>query len=154
MAVFTGYREVNAVNSVSTGNGKSKFVHMPNSVNTLKIGVGIYFRVLYTFYVKMQYFTRVHSLQSIIQIMDQAARRTPTQQLQALRACPRAWLQVLGLGRLLLRVPMKDPPLAPARRVQMRILGRPPARRARRTLFSTSATDARRARVLVRSKFR
>ena len=34
---------VNAVNSVSTGNGKSKFVHMPNSVNTLKILVGIYF---------------------------------------------------------------------------------------------------------------
>ena len=110
MAVFTGYREVNAVNSVSTGNGKSKFVHMPNSVNTLKILVGIYFRVLYTFYVKMQYFTRVHSLQSIIQIMDQAARRTPTQQLQALRACPRSWLQVLGLGRLLLGVPMKNPP--------------------------------------------
>ena len=34
----------------------------------------------------------------------------------------------------------------------MRALGRPPARRARRTLFSTSATDARRARG--RSKFR
>ena len=34
----------------------------------------------------------------------------------------------------------------------MRVLGRPPARRARQTLFSTSATDARRARG--RSKFR
>ena len=110
MAVFTGYREVNAVNSVSTGNGKSKFVHMPNSVNTLKILVGIYFRELYTFYVKMQYFTRVHSLQSIIQIMDQAARRTPTHQLKALRACRRAWVQVLGLGRLLLGVPVRDVP--------------------------------------------
>ena len=56
----------------------------------------------------MQYFTRVHSLQSIIQIMDQAARRTPTHQLEALRACPRAWLQVLGLGRLLLGIPVTD----------------------------------------------
>ena len=109
MPVFTCY-QVNAVNSVSTGNGKSKFVHMPNSVNTLKILVGIYFRVLYTFYVKMQYFTRVHSLQSIIQIMDQAARRTPTHQLAALRACRRAWVQVLGLGRLLLGVPVRDVP--------------------------------------------
>ena len=99
--VFTNYREVNAVNLVGTGAVKSNFVHMPNSVNTLKILVGIYFRVLYLFYVKVPYFTRVHSLQSIIQIMDQAARRTPTHQLQALRACPRACLQVLGLGRLL-----------------------------------------------------
>ena len=70
MPVFTINREVNAVNLVGTGSLKSKFIHMPNSVNTLKILVGIYFRVLYTFYVKMQYFTRVHSLQSIIQIMD------------------------------------------------------------------------------------
>ena len=108
--LFTGYREVNAVNSAGTGAVKSKFVHMPNSENTLKILVGIYFRALYTFYVKMQYFTRVHSLQSIIQIMDQAARRTPTHQLAALRACRRAWVQVLGLGRLLLGVPVRDVP--------------------------------------------
>ena len=117
--VITNYREVNAVNLVSTGAVKSKFVHMPNSVNTLKILVGIYFRVLYTFYVKMQYFTRVHSLQSIIQIMDQAARRTRTHQLHALRACPRAWLHVMGLGRLLLGFPVRDVPagagLQPAR---------------------------------------
>ena len=83
VAVFTRYREVNAVNSVSTGKGKPKPVHIPNSVNTLKILVAIYFRVLYTFYVKMKCFTRVLSLQSIIQSMDKAARRTPTQQLQA-----------------------------------------------------------------------
>ena len=42
--------------------------------------------------------------------MDHAAKRTPTHQLKALRACPRAWLQVLGLSRLLLGVPMKAPP--------------------------------------------
>ena len=41
--VFTNYREVNAVNLVGTGAVKSKFVHMPNSVNTLKILVGIYY---------------------------------------------------------------------------------------------------------------
>ena len=146
MAVFSGYREVNAVNSVTTGNGKSKFVHMPNSVNTLKILVGIYFRVLYTFYVKIQYFTRVHSLQSIIQIMDQAAKRTPTHQLKALRACLRAWLQVLGLGRLLVGVPVKDPPAGTGPGVQMRALGRLPARRARQTLISPSPTDTRRVR--------
>ena len=43
MLVFTAYEEVNVVNSVGTVTGKSKFVHMPNSVNTLKIGVGLYF---------------------------------------------------------------------------------------------------------------
>ena len=31
--------------------------------------------------------------------------------------------------------------LAPVRGVQMRVLGRPPARRARRTMFSTSVGD-------------
>ena len=44
--VFTAYQEVNAVrilNSAGTGTVKSKFVHLPNSVNTLKIGVGLYF---------------------------------------------------------------------------------------------------------------
>ena len=41
--VITNYREVNAVNLVGTGAVKSKFVNMPNSVNTLKILVGLYF---------------------------------------------------------------------------------------------------------------
>ena len=103
---------------------------MPNSVNTLKILVGIYFRVLYLFYVKVPYFTRVHSLQSILQIMDHAARRTPTHQLQALRACPRAWLQVLEVGRLLLGVPVRDVPAraGPGSRCASWV-GRPPAER-------------------------
>ena len=42
--------------------------------------------------------------------MDQAARRTPSHQLKALLACLRAWLQVLGLGMLLLEAPVKDLP--------------------------------------------
>ena len=42
--------------------------------------------------------------------MDQAARRTPSHQLKALLACLRAWLQVLGLGRLLSGIPVKNVP--------------------------------------------
>ena len=38
--VFTNYREVNAVNLVGTGTLKSKFVHMPNSVNTFLKNIG------------------------------------------------------------------------------------------------------------------
>ena len=41
--LFSGYLEVNAVNSAGTGAVKSKFVHMSNSVNALKILVGLYF---------------------------------------------------------------------------------------------------------------
>ena len=56
---------------------------------------------------------------------------------------PQGLLHVLGLGRLLLGVPVSDVP-APAWGVQMRFLGRPPACRAGRTMYSSSTTDARR----------
>ena len=109
------------------------------STGTVKSKFGLYFWVLYTFYVKMQHFTRVRSLQSIIQ----AARRTPTHQLQALRACTRAWLQVMGLGKLLLWVPVRDPPAGACPGSPDARLGsaaRPPS------APDPSTTDARRAR--------
>ena len=84
---------------------------MPNSKKYAQNRGRTLFLSTLLIYEKVAYFTRVHSLQSIIQIMDQALKRTATHQLQALGACPRGWLQVLGLGRLLSGVPMKDPPV-------------------------------------------